>query len=62
MMIYAGIGSRETPTRVCEVFTEIASWLAGNGYILRSGHAQGADQALPQLPLSGRIRPLPDLR
>jgi hypothetical protein len=42
---YAGIGSRETPSDVCEVFAALGEWFAKKGYILRSGHAKGADQA-----------------
>jgi hypothetical protein len=42
--IYAGIGSRETPDYVIPWMTEIAAQLS-EGWILRSGHAQGADMA-----------------
>jgi hypothetical protein len=42
---YTGIGSRETPEEFCELFQKIAAKLAISGYILRSGHAKGADQA-----------------
>jgi hypothetical protein len=45
MRAYAGIGSRRTPTPVIELLTELASRLAQRGYLLRSGHAPGADQA-----------------
>jgi hypothetical protein len=45
MKYYAGIGSRETPQEVCNLFETLGEWLARHGYILRSGHAQGADQA-----------------
>ena len=44
-MIYAGIGSRETP---CDIFLRMQDWgryFAQNGYVLRSGHARGSDQA-----------------
>lgn len=44
-MYYAGIGSRETPTHVCELMTKIASVFAQQGQVLRSGAAVGADQA-----------------
>lgn len=44
-MIYAGIGSRETPPRVLEQMTEIAKQLARLNWTLRSGHADGADLA-----------------
>lgn len=43
--IYAGIGSRDTPQvdlQVCELAAEA---LAQHGWMLRSGHAPGADQA-----------------
>lgn len=42
---YAGIGSRETPANVLEVMRQLAQRLALNGWVLRSGHAPGADQA-----------------
>jgi hypothetical protein len=42
---YAGIGSRQTPTGICERFTKLASELELLGYILRSGGADGADAA-----------------
>lgn len=43
--IYAGIGSRETPPDILRVMTETARNLSRGGWLLRSGHAQGADQA-----------------
>lgn len=42
---YAGIGSRQTPPDVLEQMTLLARLYAGSGFILRSGHAAGADQA-----------------
>lgn len=42
-LFYTGVGSRETPSEVLKKFTEIASLLESYGYILRSGHADGAD-------------------
>lgn len=42
---YAGIGSRSTPAPILQIMTELASRLAERGYVLRSGHAVGADQA-----------------
>lgn len=42
---YSGIGSRQTPLEVCKLFSEIASALEVNNYILRSGAADGADSA-----------------
>ncbi len=43
--IYAGIGSRQTPPEAREVMRRIAERLADRGYVLRSGGAEGADQA-----------------
>lgn len=45
MIYYAGIGSRETPTEILELFENIGTCLANKGLILRSGHAPGADKA-----------------
>lgn len=45
MNLYAGIGSRETPPDILEEFENIAEFLARNDFVLRSGHAPGADQA-----------------
>src|ERR1700740_2981313 len=42
---YAGIGSRKTPEATLRDMTHIAQILADAGYVLRSGHADGADQA-----------------
>lgn len=44
-LIYAGIGSRKTPTDVCELMSSLASQLRKLGWHLRSGHADGADKA-----------------
>jgi len=43
--IYAGIGSRQTPDKYCELFTNIGYDLANKDFILRSGGAEGADKA-----------------
>lgn len=43
-LIYAGIGSRETPPNIINWMDYIASYLAQN-WILRSGYADGADMA-----------------
>lgn len=43
--IYAGIGSRNTPSNICEIFTNLSRLLSDNGFILRSGGADGADAA-----------------
>jgi len=42
---YAGIGSRNTPKEILNLFERMGEWLAGKGLTLRSGHAQGADLA-----------------
>jgi len=42
---YAGIGSRETPRHICDIMTRIAINLSKKEFILRSGHAAGADEA-----------------
>ena len=45
LKIFAGIGSRETPPEVCREITKLAKMMAEKGWILRSGGAEGADQA-----------------
>jgi hypothetical protein len=47
-MIYAGIGSRETPENVLDVMRSIGKLLALKNCILRSGGAKGADTAFEQ--------------
>jgi hypothetical protein len=42
---YAGIGSRETPSGILTIFEKVGTFLANKGFILRSGHAPGADKA-----------------
>ena len=44
-LIYAGIGSRETPVFVQQRMVRMAMVLGKLGWTLRSGHAPGADQA-----------------
>lgn len=44
-MFYTGIGSRTTPEDICSFMTEIAKFLYAQRFILRSGHADGADIA-----------------
>ena len=44
-LVYAGIGSRETPPEALAVMTDMADELARHGAVLRSGAARGADQA-----------------
>jgi len=45
MNYYTGIGSRETPIPILKLFTQVGKYLANKNYILRSGHAEGADSA-----------------
>lgn len=45
MICYTGIGSRETPAEILEIFEHLGAWFAKKGYTLRSGHADGADAA-----------------
>ena len=45
MKYYTGIGSRETPTDILNLMTEIARKLGALGWTLRSGGAEGADTA-----------------
>lgn len=42
---YAGIGSRRTPSDILDLMERLATRLASAGWRLRSGHAEGADQA-----------------
>ena len=44
-LVYAGIGSRATPSAVLESMTVMAAWLARRGWHLHSGGAAGADSA-----------------
>jgi hypothetical protein len=43
--LYAGIGSRSTPTSILDVMEDAATWLRRTGWTLRSGGALGADTA-----------------
>lgn len=45
LLIYTGIGSRQTPQGVQNTMTDIARKLSVYGYTLRSGGAEGADMA-----------------
>ncbi len=45
---YAGVGARQTPPDVLALMKRAAVWLRGRGWTLRSGHAQGADQAFEE--------------
>lgn len=42
---YAGIGSRESPPEICEIMSRLGAKLEKEGWTLRSGNAEGADQA-----------------
>jgi hypothetical protein len=42
---YAGIGSRQTPLSILSLMTNLATKLEKQGWVLRSGGAQGADTA-----------------
>lgn len=45
MKYYTGIGSRDCPKEVLEAMTKLGSWLSKQGFILRSGGADGCDKA-----------------
>jgi hypothetical protein len=45
MASYAGIGARLTPPEILTLMREVAGALASRGYCLRTGGADGADQA-----------------
>lgn len=45
MKFYAGVGSRETPVPVLDQMRHLATKLAQEGWVLRSGGAPGADTA-----------------
>lgn len=47
-MIYAGIGSRKTPSEALDLMRRIAVSLRQRGWLLRSGGADGADTAFEQ--------------
>lgn len=44
-LVYAGIGGRDTPADILEIMMGIGASLAMRGWILRSGHCTGPDQA-----------------
>jgi len=47
-MYYSGIGSRSTPENILHMMGDVAYRLANKGWILRSGGADGADNAFEQ--------------
>ena len=57
-MLYAGIGSRETPANVLKLMTRVATRLAARGYTLRSGGCEGADIAF-ELGATSKVIVLP---
>lgn len=72
---YAGIGSRNTPPDILKIMTSLARSLEKDGFILRSGGADGADDAfekgvdnpdnkqifLPWNNFNGRVKTYPTL-
>lgn len=59
-LTYAGIGSRQTPREILQIMTRMAAWLAGEGWHLHSGGAEGADTAFASgVPVEGRTQYLP---
>lgn len=42
---YTGIGARKTPQEVLDAFSRVASFFEQDGWVLRSGGADGADSA-----------------
>lgn len=44
-LIYAGIGSRQTPEHIMTLMTEFAEWANENSWICSTGGAKGADTA-----------------
>lgn len=53
--VYAGIGNRDTPPAFCQLITEIARRLHKNLYFLRTGAAEGADQAFMEGTMNAEI-------
>lgn len=45
---FAGIGSRQSPEDVLKVMKDISKYLAAQGWVLRSGGAEGADKAFEE--------------
>lgn len=50
---YAGVGSRKTPEVILSLMRELGEELS-NGWVLRSGHADGADKAFEEGAVKGR--------
>jgi len=47
-LYYAGVGSRQTPEHILQLMNEVARYLESEGWILRSGAAEGADSAFEE--------------
>jgi hypothetical protein len=45
---YTGVGSRKTPPHILKVMRQLATKLNSDGWVLRSGGADGADTAFEQ--------------
>lgn len=45
---YAGVGARHTPLTILPIMTAVGHQLKSRRYVLRSGHAPGADQAFEE--------------
>ena len=45
MKIYTGVGARSTPNEMLDIIQSVASVLGKQGWVLRSGGADGADSA-----------------
>ncbi len=54
--IYAGIGSRKTPPETLAIIKKLAGLLEREGWLLRSGGADGADTAFEQGVMDPRHR------
>jgi len=50
---YAGVGSRATPENIMQVMTDLAETLSED-WVLRSGHADGADLAFEEGAVKGK--------
>ena len=52
--IYAGVGARKTPAPVLGAMKDMATYLAGRGWHLRTGGAKGADDAFARAAPAAR--------
>lgn len=53
MDYYAGIGSRDTPDHILNIMHHIGAYLATQGWVLRSGAANGADASFEEGAIHG---------